>query len=151
MAVACAWQIEAIRLWHEATVVLSLPSQQLLRSIASFSVLRASSNISRFPCEDASNVNVCAAKPYCVWARWMLSASSSRAFATVHLLLSPLALSPSALLVILDLSGTRIEGAVVNGRLSKAQEDKAMHGMMPWLFSKCNEFGIIQQPDLEAK
>ena len=47
--------------------------------------------------------------------------------------------------------GTRIEGAVVNGRLSKAQEDKAMHDMMPWLFSKCNEFEMIQQPALEAK
>jgi hypothetical protein len=47
--------------------------------------------------------------------------------------------------------GTRIEGAVVNGRLSKAQEDKAMHDMMPWLFSKCNEFEMIQQLALEAK
>jgi len=47
--------------------------------------------------------------------------------------------------------GTRIEGTVVNGRLSKAQEDKAMHDMMPWLFSKCNEFEMIHQPALEAK
>ena len=45
--------------------------------------------------------------------------------------------------------GTQIEGAVVNGHLSKVQEDKAMHDMMRWLFSKCNEFEMIQQPALE--
>jgi len=47
--------------------------------------------------------------------------------------------------------GTQIEGAVVNGRLSKVQEDKAMHDITPWLFSKCNEFEMIHQPALEAK
>jgi len=57
----------------------------------------------------------------------------------------------TALVCAATCGGTRIEGAVVNGRLSKAQEDKAMHGMMPWLFSKCNEFEMIQQPALEAK
>jgi hypothetical protein len=46
--------------------------------------------------------------------------------------------------------GTRIEGAVVNGRLSKEQEDKAMSDMMPWLFDKCKEFEKIHQQEKAA-
>ena len=34
---------------------------------------------------------------------------------------------------------------------AKHKKTKAMHDMMPWLFSKCNEFETIQQPALEAK
>ena len=46
--------------------------------------------------------------------------------------------------------GTRIEGAVVNSRLSKEQEDKAMSDMMPWLFDKCHEFENIHQQEKAA-
>jgi len=46
--------------------------------------------------------------------------------------------------------GTRSEGAVVNGRLSKEQEDKGMSDMMPWLFDKCNEFEKIHQQEKAA-
>jgi len=46
--------------------------------------------------------------------------------------------------------GTRIEGAVVNGRLSKVQEDNAMSDTMPWLFDKYNEFEKIHQQEKAA-
>jgi len=46
--------------------------------------------------------------------------------------------------------GTRIEGTIVNGRLSKEQEDKAMSDMMPWLFDKCIEFEKIHQQEKAA-
>jgi len=46
--------------------------------------------------------------------------------------------------------GTRIEGAVVNGRLSKEQEEKVVTDMLPWLFDKCNEFEKIHQGEKAA-
>jgi len=52
-------------------------------------VVVALSNIPRLPCADASNIKVCAAMPSREWAHWMLSASSRRHFAAVHLPVSP--------------------------------------------------------------
>jgi len=46
--------------------------------------------------------------------------------------------------------GTQIEGAVVNGRLSKEQEDKAISDMMPWLLDQCNGFEKIHQQEKAA-